>query len=118
MEIHMFLLLDGKWTRTTVVPDTVQEQMDYMELVKTCMRQQRKQAIRSARKEFKRREKRRNSSDEENTAHFRCCICQEEHMTKLCALQCGHVMHEGCVSSCDHCPLCKEKITTRTRLYI
>ena len=120
----MFLLFDNDkenrhWSRMTVIPETVEQQLAYMNLVKHCMRQEKARAITSAKKEFSRRRKEEKRSDpDERPVQFKCCICQEEHLSDLCALQCGHVMHSECASKCEHCPLCKEKIQSRTNLFI
>ena len=116
MEIHMCLRLDGMWVRTTVVPETTDEQFAYSNLVRECMESERKRSIKLAKQEFKKRKEEKSKPTID--VHFKCCICQEEHMGGLCALQCGHVMHSECVASCKKCPLCKQTITTRTKLFL
>lgn len=124
MEIHMFLFFEGEkkqpFTRMTIIPETTKEQLAYADLVKKCMKKQRKQAIEAAKKEFARRNKKpkKTQAVEHPPVQFKCCICQEEHMTNLCALQCGHVMHTECATRCEQCPICKQKVKTRTKLYI
>lgn len=123
MEIHMFLLFEGdkenrKCSRMIVIPETVEQQLAYVNLVKHCMKKERRLAIKSARKEFTRRQQENKPNDDDKPIQFKCCICQEEHLSDLCALQCGHVMHSDCASKCEHCPLCKKKIQFRTKLFI
>ena len=123
MEIHMFLQFEGEkkqtFTKMTIIPDTTQEQLAYVDMVKECMRKERKKAIKAAKKEFARRKKKKPKNTRvEPPVQFKCCICQEEHMTNLCALQCGHVMHSKCAARCKHCPICKQEVKRRTKLYI
>jgi E3 ubiquitin-protein ligase RGLG len=45
-----------------------------------------------------------------------CCVCMERH--KNTALGCGHVLCENCARSVSTCPLCKQPIASRLKLYL